>query len=58
MGLGLSAVECMPLLRQAPSAQRFEAGQWLTERGWGKPGVQVEVAGPAVVIVENGGDVE
>ena len=34
------------------------AVEWLAERGWGKPSVQVDVAGPAVVVIQNGGDVE
>jgi hypothetical protein len=56
--LGIWRGEVKPLGKKPTDAQRFEAGQWLTERGWGKPGVQVEVAGPAVVVIENGGDVE
>jgi hypothetical protein len=55
--LGIWRGDTKPLGKKPTAAQRIEASQWLTERGWGKPGVQVEVAGPAIVVIHNGGDV-
>jgi hypothetical protein len=37
---------------------RMQALQWLTERCWGKPAVQVDVSAPSVIVVTVNGDVE
>lgn len=45
--------------KRIPSFEdRRWAVEWLSERGWGKPQVAVDVSGPAVVVIQNAGDVE
>jgi hypothetical protein len=66
-GQGLQLVEwhlaiwrgdAKPLGKRPTPAQRFEAAQWLTERGWGKAPVQIDVSAPSVIVVTGSGDVE
>ena len=56
--LGIWHGDRKPLGRRPTPAQRLEAAQWLTERAWGKPAVQLDVSAPSVIVVTGHGDVE
>lgn len=50
--------EVKPLGRKPLPQERFLALQWMTERGWGRAPVQIDVTAPSVIIVTAQGDVE
>jgi hypothetical protein len=37
---------------------RMKALEWLTERCWGKPQVQVDVSAPSVIVITGNGDAD
>jgi hypothetical protein len=56
--VGIWRGEKQPLGKKPTDAQRLEAAQWLTERGWGKAPVQIDVSSPSVIIVTGNGDAD
>src|SRR5215471_6005626 len=40
-----------PLGHRPTDEQRMAAGQWITERIWGKPQVAIDVSAPSVIVV-------
>ena len=51
--LGIWRGDPKPLGKKPSDAQRFEAAQWLTDRGWGRPAQQLDVSQEAGEPVSN-----
>jgi hypothetical protein len=56
--LGIWRGDATPLGHLPSDDQRFEAAQWLTERGWGKAPVQIDVSAPSVIVITGNGDAD